>query len=634
MMFRSLIIKILGVVFAVSAISLGTLGTGTYFLMNENLQKNLEGSLREIGKENILAIDGFLTEKAEKVRLLTDLNTLNAASVSILLRNDPDLSWVGVINSSGNRIRLAVSSGRLLVFHGQSETEMFQSWISKAAGRSKTIIDTDPEEGEDRNRFIVFIFRIQNSDEYLAAQLPLDSVISLVDRVRVGETGRSTLFNAKGILIGHQNRSRIGYDMSKYPILKEPVEQGKGNPGDVFLSGDGREKWGMTMILPELKEKYGLQWGIIVDQTIKELYQPVSDLLRVLILYSAVAFTVSAIIGLLFSLGLVSPVKKVLSGLQEIASGKADISKRLKVRGNDEIALLAGSFNKAMDRIAAMVDTVIQISENLVTAAEQMAGLSAKSFEFAEAQKKDTEIIASSVHEMNVNAQGIASDASEAVAAATQGRAVSTKSGDTLGQANESIQKLAGDVIGAAVRVEELSDLTGKIASIVEIIADIANQTNLLALNAAIEAARAGGRTGFAVVADEVRTLAQKTRESTERIQETILLLKGAVQDSVNLMKENRIRAEESSKDTASLQEALTQIKTSIEVIYDKNSHIADASNEQSTVTSEINKNISSISVMAQKTVSSLEQISVLSRKLDDMAHALQSQVGGFKKKS
>ena len=67
--------------------------------------------------------------------------------------------------------------------------------------------------------------------------------------------------------------------------------------------------------------------------------------------------------------------------------------------------------------------------------------------------------------------------------------------------------------------MQALSEKSDAIGMVLDVISDIAEQTNLLALNAAIEAARAGesGR-GFAVVADEVRGLAQRTHESTRKI--------------------------------------------------------------------------------------------------------------------
>ena len=98
------------------------------------------------------------------------------------------------------------------------------------------------------------------------------------------------------------------------------------------------------------------------------------------------------------------------------------------------------------------------------------------------------------------------------------------------------------EVIGrVSLSIQALSESSGKIESVIGVIADIAEQTNLLALNAAIEAARAGehGR-GFAVVADEVRTLSKRTSDSTREIRQWVTDLVTGVSGVEGLLDEMR----------------------------------------------------------------------------------------------
>ncbi|HEB98701.1 MAG TPA: methyl-accepting chemotaxis protein, partial [Thiotrichales bacterium] len=180
-------------------------------------------------------------------------------------------------------------------------------------------------------------------------------------------------------------------------------------------------------------------------------------------------------------------------------------------------------------------------------------------------------------------AGAIADNAASAAESTREAQKESDNGKVTMTEAMGSMAALSDQISRASGAVELLSQDTQNIGTVLDVIRGIAEQTNLLALNAAIEAARAGeqGR-GFAVVADEVRTLASRTQQSTQEIQEMIEALQGRAQEVVNVMGEGvgQVSVVEEMIENACV--SLAEIGAYVDTIDGMNSSIAAAAEEQS----------------------------------------------------
>jgi methyl-accepting chemotaxis protein len=258
--------------------------------------------------------------------------------------------------------------------------------------------------------------------------------------------------------------------------------------------------------------------------------------------------------------------------------------------------LTVNSLTPVIDLVTANNKKLIQVAHQGNQALEEVTQILIKNGIFAKGGREimdNVTSVATAVEEMAAAATEISRTAQEAANRAKESNA-KAKAG------NESISSLIGDMDLLENAVKSMADsmqqfvgFSQEINKLTAIVRDIAHQTNLLALNAAIEAARAGeaGR-GFAVVADEVKKLADKTAQATSEIEAvtgTMNVLSGNVSGSVNTSLERLGNSLEALDTVAS---ALSENTKVINDVNDRIHQIAIAAEEQSTVSSQMAKNL------------------------------------------
>jgi len=342
------------------------------------------------------------------------------------------------------------------------------------------------------------------------------------------------------------------------------------------------------------------------------------------------AFLLGLIFNLWLNRGITGSLSKVTASMREITNNK-DLTLRLD-EGEDELGQMAMHFNGMMGSISEVVEEVSAAANQLAAASEELSAITTQSNAAVQSQREEMGQSATAMTQMTASMHEVAKSASSVSESVNHADKEALVSRAELGQATDSINVLAGDVMRASDVIQKLAQDSQDIGKVLEVIQDIAEQTNLLALNAAIEAARAGeqGR-GFAVVADEVRTLAQRTRESTDEVQQTIDRLQASARDAVTVMDEGKAQADSSVAYTEKTNGSIVSIIESVGMISDMAAQIASAAEEQSAVSEEINRSIVSMNSVSEEVSVGADQTAQASHDIAQLATKLSGMVRQFK---
>lgn len=318
-------------------------------------------------------------------------------------------------------------------------------------------------------------------------------------------------------------------------------------------------------------------------------------------------------------------IKAINEMMESIANGDGDLTVRMNAKGNDELAQLSHSFDAFISKLHANIKDLSGVMTVLTDSSCSSEQAAQKSMNNAEAQKQQSESVATAVNELVMTSNEVAANIENAAQSAEKIKGNAHHALQETHATDDSIQVLVTNIEESQTLIDHLEEQSREINQVVTTIQGIAEQTNLLALNAAIEAARAGehGR-GFAVVASEVRELSLMTNNSTHQIETTIQGLTIGIDKTVAKMSESLEQTEHVKRQTKGVVKAIEGIHLQVGEMFDLNSQIATASEEQSVVSAEIDRNITEIAQLSVDTyevvsgsVRCSEQVSNVSVKLD-----------------
>ncbi len=533
-----------------------------------------------------------------------------------------------------SNVIVAYENGETFHYNNSSASEKIEAtsrpWYQLAKSNRKTSLTKIYKDIYTGKAVISIAAPIYDNGQFsgvLLGDLLLSQVTDKISAIRFAG-GAAAMVDNENVFIASDDPSDLGKTPSQVSAVFKPMEQAFSSQvqGQITFPYLGIEFIGYFQQI-RLTESQSWTLMVFIDQE-TALQDVNASVIR-----SALISLGLLIAGLLVMTAVLSlayrPITALKDAVLDLSKGSGDLTRRLTVKGNDDLAQISQGFNEFTTKLQHMMLDVTtssrEISEEVALLDEQIK----HNEEILKEHASQADQIVTAIAEMSATADSVAQSVGQAAeyAESTNNQAANSKG--VVDAAVNNVGSLVNEVETMSDNIVSLSQDTQKIGSVLNVIGEIAEQTNLLALNAAIEAARAGeqGR-GFAVVADEVRALAARTQTSTSEINTMLDSLKNGTSEVVNAMDNTRNRCEFTATSTAEVSTNLDAVSHSISEISDLSSQIATAAEQQSTVSEDINRNMETIRDMVneltrsgQLSVDATEQLANSNRNLVEMVN-------------